>query len=551
MFKRPPEALAIVVAVLLIFLVLTWIIPGGKYARIQYTGEEPIIILPLTEPEFNALENTGKAEVSIPFGTSALKGTLQKESGGLIRFNNDYKASLSDDILSIPAEAFGALEQEIEGSNYMLRINESTQIPVRKGKELVIPGSYKEIKSSPRGLTDFLLAPIKGFTEHYSALIIAFVLIVGGAFSILTATGAIDAALQRLIRIAVRNKRFKIWIIPLLMSIFSLGGCTFGMAEEVLVFILITLPLARSLGYDNFVGVAIPFLGAAVGFAGAAINPFTVGIAQGIAQLPPGSGAGYRWIVWATYTLAAILFVMWYARKIEKKQVSLPAPEVSDEPEPISFDWRRKMVLFVFLSALVVLMIGAQQWDWYIEEISALFVAMAFITAIISELNVKRTVEAFVQGAKDLLPAALIIGLSKSILLVAEDGRIIDTVLYGFASGLEGVPSWISAQLMFLVHGGINFFIPSGSGQAAITMPIMTPLADLLGISRQTAVLAFQFGDGLFNLIIPTSGVTMGVISIAGISFNAWLRWIGKFFLLMVLLSMILLVFPTVFFTWN
>jgi uncharacterized ion transporter superfamily protein YfcC len=173
------------------------------------------------------------------------------------------------------------------------------------------------------------------------------------------------------------------------------------------------------------------------------------------------------------------------------------------------------------------------------------------ITAILSELNVKRTVDAFVQGARDLLPAALIIGMSKSILLVAEDGRIIDTVLYGLASGLEGVPSWISAQLMFLVHGGINFFIPSGSGQAAITMPIMTPLADLLGISRQTAVLAFQFGDGLFNLIIPTSGVTMGVISIAGISFNAWLRWIGKFFLIMVLISMVLLMLPTVFFTWN
>lgn len=551
MFKRPPEALAIVVAVLVLFMALTWIIPGGKYARIQFTGDEPVLILPLTEQEFTDLENKAQAEISVPLGAETLNGNLRKEPDGTLSFMNGFKVDLEGDILRVPARAFGSLEQQGTGTNYLLRISDNSEIPVRKGKELVIPGSYKEIKSSPRGVTDFLLAPIKGFTEHYSALIIAFVLLVGGAFSILTATGAIDAALQRLIRFAMRNKRYKIWVIPFLMSIFSLGGCTFGMAEEVLVFILITLPLARSLGYDNFVGVAIPFLGAAVGFAGAAINPFTVGIAQGIAQLPPGSGAGYRWIVWAVYTLAAIIFVMWYARKIEKKQGAESAPGVSDEPGPIPFDFRRKVVLFVFLAALVVLMIGAQQWDWYIEEISALFVAMAFVTAIISELNVKRTVDAFVQGAKDLLPAALIIGLSKSILLVAEDGRIIDTVLYALASGLEGVPSWISAQLMFLVHGGINFFIPSGSGQAAITMPIMTPLADLLGISRQTAVLAFQFGDGLFNLIIPTSGVTMGVISIAGISFNAWLRWIGKFFLLMVLLSMFLLMLPSVFFTWN
>jgi uncharacterized ion transporter superfamily protein YfcC len=448
---------------------------------------------------------------------------------------------INDTSVKIPANALGEFVQS-DGADAQLTLSNQSEVVFRKGKELVVAGSYKQIPSQPQNLSAFLLAPINGFTDHHAALIIAFVLLVGGAFSMMNATGAIHAGLQQLLGFALKRKSFKVWIIPLLMTIFSLAGCTFGMSEEVLVFVLITLPLSDALGYDKYVGVAIPFIGAAIGFAGAAINPFTVGIAQGIAQLPPGSGVGYRWIVWLSYTVVAILFVMWYARKVEKRNSNVSANTNNGQMgEQLPFNFQRKLIIILFLLSLVILMYGAQNWDWYIHEISALFVALGLLTVIVGRLSVKASVDAFVQGSKDMLPAAIIIGLSKSLLLIAGDGKIIDTVLNSAAGLLDGLPPVVSAELMFLVHGCINFFIPSGSGQAAITMPIMTPLADLLNVSRQTAVLAFQFGDGLFNLIIPTSGVTMGILSIAGIPFSDWIKWIWKFFLIMILVSMVLI----------
>ena len=328
------------------------------------------------------------------------------------------------------------------------------------------------------------------------------------------------------------------------------------MAEEILVFILITIPLARSLGYDAIVGVAIPFVGASMGFAGAAVNPFTVGIAQGIAELPLFSGWEYRWIVWSIYTLLGIGFVMLYVRRLEKDPSNsllygMRRPE--DDlvaPEIIPFTTSRKLVVFLFLLSLVVLMYGANQMEWYIDEIAALFVALGLVAAIISHLSLSESVKTFTLGAKDMLAAALIIGISKSILIIAEDGRIIDTVLFSLASVVEDMPAALSVQVMFVTQGLLNIIVPSGSGQAAITMPVMTPLADIIGISRQTAVLAFQFGDGLLNMIIPTSGVTMGILSIANIPYNIWLKWMWKFILLVTAVSMVLLALPETVFSW-
>ncbi len=448
-------------------------------------------------------------------------------------------------IISIVLLLFAALTWIIPAGEYAHQTIE--------GKSVVVAGTYQPVESNPQGVSALLTAPIKGFVG--AANIIAFVLLVGGAFSVLTATGALDAGLGSVLQYAKKNPGMRHLIIPLLMVVFSLGGCTFGMSEENLVFILITIPLARSMGYDNIVGIAIPFLGAGAGFAGAVINPFTVGIAQGISELPIGSGAGYRWLVWVIFTLIAIGFVMAYVAKLEKDpargfKIESDTALEGEGMKDLAFNAQRKWVLILFGLAIVLLMYGANFLDWYIDEISALFLALGFISAIITRMKVSETVSAFTAGAKDMLVAALIIGLSRGVLVMAEDGKIIDTVLYSMSNAVGGFPNYISVQLMFVVQGFINIFIPSGSGQAAITMPIMTPLADLLGINRQTAVLAFQFGDGLLNLVIPTSGVTMGVLAIAKIPFNVWIKWVWKLMVIFILASAVLLAIPEFFDVW-
>lgn len=420
------------------------------------------------------------------------------------------------------------------------------------GRTVVMAGTYETVEASPQGIGALLVAPIKGFVG--AGHIIAFVILVGGAFSILTATGALDAGLGSVLKYAERNPASKHFVVPVLMVIFSLAGCTFGMSEENLVFILITIPLARSMGYDNLVGVGIPFLGSAAGFAGAAINPFTVGIAQGISELPIGSGAGYRWAVWAVFTIISIVFVMLYIRKLEKhpekKLVTDDDQSSYEHKEPPLLNGPRKLVLILFVLAIVLLMFGANQLGWYIDEISALFIALGLLSAIVTGMGVTKTVSSFTEGAKDMLTAAIIIGVSRAVLVVAEDGKIIDTVLYAMASGVKDLPDTVSVQMMFFVQGALNIFIPSGSGQAAITMPIMTPLADILGIARQSAVLAFQFGDGLLNVIIPTSGVTMGILSIAKIPYNVWVKWVWKLILVFTLFSMLFLALPQYLDVW-
>jgi len=448
-------------------------------------------------------------------------------------------------IISVVLLLFMALTWVIPAGEYAREIVDD--------KTIVVAGTYEPVESNPQGIGDLLTAPIKGIVG--AAHIIAFVLLVGGAFSILSATGALDAGLGSVLQYAKRNPGMRHMIIPLLMVFFSLAGSTFGMSEENLVFILITIPLARSMGYDNIVGIAIPFIGAGAGFAGAVINPFTIGIAQGISELPVGSGAGYRWIVWAVFTIIAIVFVMAYVFKLEKNpHLGLKTESDSDTEtramKEVAFTMSRKIVLILFAIAIALLMYGANFWDWYIDEISALFVALGLVAAVITRLKVSETVSAFTIGAKDMLVAAIIIGLSRGVLVVAEDGKIIDTVLYAMSNSVGDFPNYISVQIMFIVQGFINIFIPSGSGQAAITMPIMAPLADLLDINRQTAVLAFQLGDGLLNLIIPTSGVTMGVLAIGKVPYNVWMKWVWKLMVVFILMSMVLLAIPEFINVW-
>ena len=206
--------------------------------------------------------------------------------------------------------------------------------------------------------------------------------------------------------------------------------------------------------------------------------------------------------------------------------------------------------MIVFATSLILLIYGVNSWGWYISEIAALFLGLGIIAAIIGKLGMQKTIDAIMEGARDLMPAALVVALSKGILILATDGNIIDTILHSLASLSEGIPDYASIQVMFFVQSALNFFLPSSSGQAALTMPIMAPLSDILGIGRQTAVLAFQFGDGISNLIIPTSGVTMGVLSIAKIPYEKWLKWALPIIIIFTILAMLLLLPPVLFFNW-
>ncbi len=417
------------------------------------------------------------------------------------------------------------------------------------GRTIINPDTFKYVDNNPQSILSFFTAPLKGFIK--SAEIIGFVFFVGGSFAVFNRTKAMDASLQSLLKFASDNRQYKSMILLLLIFLFSLAGSTFGMSEEVLVFILITIPLAKSMNYDSIVGAAIPFVGAGAGFAGAFINPFTIQIAQGIAEVPLASGMSYRILIWFIYTAITGFFIIRYASMIEQNpKLSLVYHIKSNGSEKLNenvdYNFRRKALVYMFILTLALLIIGVKNWDWYISEIAGLFVAFGVVSALIYQLSINEAFEAFKDGASQMLPAALIIALSRSILVVAEDGHIIDTILHSIANLADGMPTYLSVQVMFFVQGFINFFIPSGSGQAALTMPIMAPLSDVLGITRQTAVLAYQFGDGLFNLIIPTSGITMGVLSIANIPYNIWIKWIWKLVVTLSITSMAFLAIATI-----
>ena len=422
------------------------------------------------------------------------------------------------------------------------------------GREIVVAGSFHSVESNPQGIGAILMAPIRGFTNKSAALIVGFILIVGGVFAILAKTRAIDAAIMAVAKAHDKSPIIEMLYIPIFMVIFSLGGGSFGMGEEVIPFILIFVPLTLALGYDSIVGVAIPFVGAGAGFAGAFLNPFTIGIAQQIADLPLFSGIGYRIISWIICTAVAIAFVMMYAAKIKKrpeKSLTFDMDEekrknlqIGDLENFKGISKGHKLALWTFALGMVGMVIGVLKYQWYIEEICAVFFLTGIIVGIVGRLSMKEFTDAFVSGARDMVGTALIIVLARGILIIAEDGRIIDTMLYGLASSIKNLHPIISSQAMFVIHSIINFFVPSGSAKAALTMPIMIPLADIVGVTRQTAVLAFQFGDGFSNMIVPTSAITMGVLTLSGISWEKWARWIIPLEIIFLIVGFILLIPP-------
>jgi len=459
------------------------------------------------------------------------------------------------------------------------------------------------------------------FAAFYSGFvrqsgIIIFIMLIGGTFWIVNSSRAIDVGIYSFVNFTGRMKKGFIFrhigIEPVILAViwimFSIFGAVFGMSEETIAFIIVLVPLSISMGYDSITGVSVVFVAAGIGFAGAMLNPFTIGIAQGIAGLPLFSGIEYRSLCWLVLNFTGLFFVLRYASRIKKDPASSPVYETDSYwrehhskgmekveyftprvswivfgaicivltvfsliyPETVlsagqsinvsmpllpvltalyaltGFFSLRKSVHFFLLHMLlftiIFLITGVMGYEWYIKEIATLFFAMGIAAGFSMQKSPDEVVKLFLEGVRDILPAALIVGLAGGIIIILEDGQVIDTVLFRLSEAMKGLGKVTTIGFMYMIQTAINLVMVSGSAKAALTMPIFAPFSDLVGLSRQATVLAYQFGDGFTNMITPASAVLMGVLGIAKIPYEKWFKWIIPFMILLIVLGFLLLI---------
>ena len=487
-------------------------------------------------------------------------------------------------------------------------------------RDVINQDSFQYTESQPQ-TWEIFSSFYEGFVDK--ADIIVFILIIGGAFWIMNESKAIDVGILSFLKVTKKFEKFRLIkllgvnniIITMIMLVFSIFGATFGMSEETIAFIIIFVPLSISMGYDSIVGVSMSFVAAGLGFAGALLNPFTIGIAQGLSGLPLFSGIEYRLFCWIIINFVGIAWVLRYARRIKKNPEKSP---VYKEDEywrkkglenieevkyytPKSSWWTylflsgvlitfaiihpstslnignsaltgpilpimaglfvisgfitaRKSIHFFILNLLIFtllyLVVGVMGYGWYIMEIATLFLVMGIFSGIAMQKSPNDITTLFLSGVKDILSAALVVGLAGGILFILENGKIIDTLLYYIAKSMDDFGKTASIGMMYVFQTMINIVIPSGSAKAALTMPMMSQFSDLIGVSRQATVMAFQFGDGFTNMITPTSPVLIAVLGVARIPYNKWLKWISPFMIILIILGFLLLL-PTVFMKLN
>jgi len=499
---------------------------------------------------------------------------------------------------------------------------ERQQVTLESGmtKEVIDSQSFQYVQSSPQTWQVFS-AIFDGFVDK--ADIIVFILLIGGAFWIMNESKAIDVGILSFLK--ATKKVEHIWlfqklginniVLTLIMLLFSVFGAVFGMSEETIAFIVIFVPLSIGMGYDSIVGVSLSFVAAALGFAGALLNPFTIGIAQGLSGLPLFSGIEYRFFSWIVINVVGIAWVLRYAQKIKKNPRLSPVYEEdahwrknSNQEQALEYvkpglsAWISFAVLFLVLAFLsyemvwsnlnignkeyripafpiitaffgilgvvslrksihfyvlnllgltiAVLIVGVMGYSWYVMEIATLFFAMGIASGVAMNYSPNKITQLFIAGVKDITSAALVVGLAGGIIIVLTNGQIIDTLLYYVSGAMGDFGKLASVELMYVFQTGINVLIPSGSAKAALTMPIMSQFSDLIGVSRQATVMAFQFGDGFTNMITPTSGVLIGVLGMARIPYEKWVKWVWPFILVLTLVGALLLV-PTVYLHLN
>ena len=488
-------------------------------------------------------------------------------------------------------------------------------------RSVVVADSFQYTEHSPQTWQLFT-SFFNGFKK--TSNIIVFILMIGGAFWVLNSTNAINIGIFSFLRSTEKlqkNRWFKKInvnniVIMLIMLMFSLFGAVFGMSEECIAFIIIFVPLAISMGYDSVTGLLMCYVAAHVGFAGAMLNPFTIGIAQGLSGLPTFSGLEYRALCWIILTVIAIVFTLWYARRVKKnpkksfmyeldsfwRQKAADTQEVHETQKSSGATWvvfgiisavliycafaftysnislgnntftitlfpviaavfipfgfytayqsAHSYILSLLLLTIVMLVVGVLGYGWYVGEIAGLFFAMGIASGFAFGIKFDKIIRLFLDGCKDIMNAALVVGIAGGIIIILEDGKIIDTILYGVSQTMSGAGKTGSVGAMYFIQSVINILIPSGSAKAALTMPMMSEFSDIIGVSRQLTVLAFQFGDGFTNMITPASGVLIGCLGIARVPYSKWLKFFFPFLCILLIIGFLLLL-PPLFISFN
>ena len=419
------------------------------------------------------------------------------------------------------------------------------------GRDVPVPGTYQQVEPNPQGFVDVVLAPIAGFfdPDSYEARAIdvaLFVLIIGGFLGIVTRTGAIDAGIaQAMTAMQGREK----WMIPILMALFAAGGTIYGMAEESLAFYALVIPVMIAARYDAVTGVAIIMLGAGVGTLGSTINPFATVIAANAAGIPFTDGIVVRFVILILCWLACVVYVMRYAERVRANpELSIVADrrrsneehflKGRSESETTVLTGTHKIVLAIFALSFAVMIWGVSAGGWWMAEMSGLFIVSSIVVGLIARMSEEDFTNTFVDGARELLGVALVIGIARGIVVVMDAGNMTDTILFWAEGTVSGLPPIGFINTMFGLEVAMSFFVPSSSGLAVLTMPIMAPLADFAGVSRALVVTAYQSASGLVNLINPTFAVVMGGLALGRVPYERWLRFMWP---LLVILTVIIM----------
>ncbi|MGV0819137.1 YfcC family protein [Martelella sp. AMO21009] len=423
------------------------------------------------------------------------------------------------------------------------------------GREIAVAGTYHEVDPNPQGFVDVMLAPVAGFYDPDSYVanaidVALFVLFLGGFLGVVNATGAIDSGIRAAMS---AMKGHQIWIIPIMMGLFAAGGTTYGMAEETLAFYAILIPVMIAAGYDVVTGVAIILIGAGIGVLGSTINPFATVIASNAASIPFTDGLILRLVLLLGGLAICAAYVMRYAHRVRTDPSRSVVAKQAEAHKKIFLQDRtgeaadakltaiQKLVLVIFAATFAVMIWGVSSQGWWMANMSALFFGSAIVIGLVARQGEKQLTGNFVDGARDLLGVALVVGLARGIVVIMEQGLIADTILHGAEQSLGGLGDLAFINLMFWIELGMSFFVPSSSGLAVLSMPILAPLSDFAGVGRDLVVTAYQSANGLVNLINPTFAVVIGGLAIGRVSYDRWIVFIWPLMLILLIFISVVL----------
>ncbi len=436
-----------------------------------------------------------------------------------------------------------ATQESLDGLQIKIPIEKFTNGNI--WKPISIPKTYKQVDAKPQGLAAFIQSPIKGVIA--AADIIFLVLIIGGLIGIMNLTGAFDAGISWL-AIALKGKEYI--LIILVTTLIALGGTTFGLAEETIAFYPILIPVFLAAKYDAMVALASVYIGSSIGSMMSTTNPFCTIIASDAAGINWTDGLNGRLIMFVSGLAICILYILRYAKRVKNDPTKSLIFDQKDAIEKmflhdsvgqnLLLTGRLRLILFIFMMSFVIMIYGVSQLEWWFVEMTSVFLAGAILIGFIAKINETKFVEGFVSGANDLLGVAFIIGIARGVTILMNDGMISDTILFYASNVTEGMNKGVFINTMFYIYSGLSFFIPSTSGMAVLTMPIMSPLADTVGIGRELIVNAYQFGVGLFNFVNPT-GLILASLAIVKVGFDKWLKFVMPLVIILALFSMVVL----------